>query len=97
MKTILSALLGSFVIVAALSVPFHTQAAELATPPSRSTMVGPHCHSLRYCGPHGCVWHRSCHALCPDGYSCYPLYGAYGPYGGVAYWDGYTGGGWEYR
>jgi len=28
---------------------------------------------------------------CPDGYSCYPLYGAYGPYGGKAYWAAYTG------
>jgi hypothetical protein len=28
---------------------------------------------------------------CPDRYSCYPLYGAYGPYGGVAYWTAYTG------
>jgi hypothetical protein len=30
-------------------------------------------------------------AGCPDRYSCYPLYGAYGPYGGVAYWTAYTG------
>jgi hypothetical protein len=28
---------------------------------------------------------------CPDGLSCYPLYGAYGPYGGEAYWAAYTG------
>lgn len=28
---------------------------------------------------------------CPGGYSCYPLYGAYGPYGGVAFWGAYTG------
>lgn len=28
---------------------------------------------------------------CPDGYSCYPLYGAYGPYGGQSYWAAYTG------
>jgi hypothetical protein len=28
---------------------------------------------------------------CPDGYSCYPLYGAYGPYGGQEYWAAYTG------
>lgn len=31
---------------------------------------------------------------CPDRYSCFPLYGAYGPWGGVAYWSAYT---WEYR
>lgn len=28
---------------------------------------------------------------CPDRYSCYPLYGAYGPYGGEAYWAAYSG------
>ncbi len=30
------------------------------------------------------------HLGCPDRYSCSALYGAYGPYGGVAYWDAYT-------
>jgi hypothetical protein len=34
------------------------------------------------------VQHR--HLGCPDGYSCYPLYGAYGPYGGPAYWAAYS-------
>jgi len=32
-------------------------------------------------------WHR--YARCPDRLSCYPLYGAYGPYGGAAYWGAY--------
>ena len=31
---------------------------------------------------------------CPDAYSCSPLYGAYGPYGGAAYWTRYTYSGW---
>jgi hypothetical protein len=35
-----------------------------------------------------------CVRVCPDGFSCYPLYGAYGPYGGVAYWGAYTLTGW---
>jgi hypothetical protein len=35
--------------------------------------------------------HRLHYAGCPDGYSCYPLYGAYGPYGGKAFWGAYTG------
>lgn len=96
MKRLHSALVGSCVIVAAVVVSVQAQAAELATP-TRSMMAGPHCRSARYCGPHGCVWHRSCHALCPDGYSCYPLYGAYGPYGGFGYWDAYTGGGFEFH
>lgn len=28
---------------------------------------------------------------CPDRYSCSDLYGAYGPYGGHAYWSAYSG------
>lgn len=39
------------------------------------------------CGPSGCRWHR---VRCPDRLSCYPLYGAYGPYGGVGYWSAYS-------
>ena len=31
---------------------------------------------------------------CPDPYSCRSLYGAYGPYGGSAYWSRFTYGGW---
>jgi hypothetical protein len=41
----------------------------------------------------GCGWRHSC---CPDRYSCSSLYGAYGPYGGAAYWSRYTYGGWGY-
>jgi hypothetical protein len=33
---------------------------------------------------------------CPDG-TCYSLYGAYGPYGGPAYWARYTAEGWRHR
>jgi hypothetical protein len=36
------------------------------------------------------------HVYCPDRYSCSSLYGAYGPYGGGAYWTRYTYGGWGY-
>lgn len=32
-------------------------------------------------------------AICPDG-TCRSLYGAYGPYGGAAYWSRYSYGGW---
>ena len=41
----------------------------------------------------GCGWRHTC---CPDPYSCFSLYGAYGPYGGTAYWSRYTYGGWGY-
>jgi hypothetical protein len=40
-----------------------------------------------------CGWRHTC---CPDRYSCSSLYGAYGPYGGAAYWSRYTYGGWGY-
>jgi hypothetical protein len=33
---------------------------------------------------------------CPSGF-CYPLYSAYGPYGGPLYWSQYTYSGWGYR
>jgi hypothetical protein len=32
--------------------------------------------------------------VCPDPYSCHSLYGAYGPYGGHAYWTRYVYSGW---
>lgn len=34
---------------------------------------------------------------CTAWYYCYPLYGAYGPYGGTSYWGAYTEAGWGYR
>jgi hypothetical protein len=49
--------------------------------------TGPHCGPYQPCG-------ARCRIVCPDGYSCAPLYGAYGPYGGVGYWGGYTFSGW---
>jgi hypothetical protein len=40
-----------------------------------------------------CGWR--CRAPCPDGYSCYPLYGnARLPYGTPPYWSRYTASGW---
>jgi hypothetical protein len=51
-----------------------------------------HCTGPK-CGPYAPCGVR-CRVVCPDGYSCYPLYGAYGPYGGVGYWGAYTYSGW---
>ena len=46
--------------------------------------------------PAGCGWR--CHGGCPERYTCHSLYGAYGPYGGTAYWARYTLSGWgHYR
>ena len=52
--------------------------------------LGPHCGPYAPCGVR-------CRVVCPDGYSCYPLYGAYGPYGGTRFWGAYTFTGWGYR
>ena len=41
------------------------------------------------CGYYGC------RSRCPDRYSCSSLYGAYGPWGGAAYYSRYSG--WFYR
>jgi hypothetical protein len=56
----------------------------------RHTCLGP------YCGPYAPCGVR-CRIVCPDPYYCYPLYGAYGPYGGMAFWGAYTYTGWGYR
>src|SRR5262245_28435743 len=53
-----------------------------------------HCRHVWICGPQGCAWKRVYPRACPDGVSCFSLYGAYGPYGGVAYWGAYTAVGW---
>src|ERR1700736_2345106 len=59
--------------------------------------VGGRCARQWICGPEGCGWQRFCRVGCPDGYSCSPLYGPYGPYGGTAYWGAYTSVGWGPR
>ena len=48
------------------------------------------------CGPYGPCRSR-CRIICPDRYSCYPLYGAYGPYSGQGFWGAYTYSGWGFR
>ena len=45
------------------------------------------------CGPYAPCGAR-CPTICPGGYSCFPLYGAYGPNGGTAFWGAYTFTGW---
>ena len=77
MKRALFALLAVLIV---LPVGYTTSsAAELEVQQSHAPRTAVrHAHRLYYAG-------------CPDGYSCYPLYGAYGPYGGKAYWGAYTG------
>jgi hypothetical protein len=57
---------------------------------ARQACRGPHCGPYAPCGVR-------CRVVCPDGYSCAPLYGAYGPYGGEGFWGAYTFSGWGYR
>jgi hypothetical protein len=53
-------------------------------------------HSVHTAAVAPCGW--KCRGGCPDEYSCYSLYGAFGPYGGTAYWARYTISGWgSYR
>jgi hypothetical protein len=59
-----------------------------------SKMVRHVCHGP-HCGPYAPCGGR-CRIVCPDHYSCAPLYGAYGPAGGVGYWGAYTFAGWGY-
>ena len=55
----------------------------------RQACRGPACGPYAPCGPR-------CRVGCPDGYSCFPLYGAYAPIGGVGYWGAYTYSGWGF-
>jgi hypothetical protein len=100
MSKILVVLVAGFIIIfGSISVLFDAKAADTgAQRPSRHRvlMANRYCQDLWRCGPRGCNWYHVCTRPCPDGYSCSPLYGAYGPYGGVKYWGAYTDSGWSY-
>lgn len=66
---------------------------------SRSLPTRQSCYRIQVpaCNAYNCTWHFVCAYSCPDGYSCWPLYGAYGPFGGSAYWAGYTSYVWGRR
>lgn len=100
MSKILLTLAAAFMpVLASMSLSFDAKAADTDLPRvnrDRIVTASPNCRDLWRCGPAGCDWHHVCARPCPDGYSCYPLYGAYGPYGGGAYWASYTYGGWVY-
>ena len=81
-------------VVATVALSTGTKAAEVAVPHTRIVKASP-CVGPGPCSPE-CLQRHHCRPFCPDGYSCYPLYGGYGPYGGIAYWDAYTGDGWGY-
>lgn len=100
MSKILSILAASGIIAfAGVAASFDANAADASAPRlnhHRVTMTNGYCQDLWRCGPRGCNWYHVCTRACPDGLSCSPLYGAYGPYGGVSYWGGYTDSGWSH-
>jgi hypothetical protein len=96
MSKIMMVAVAAFFTVSVGLISFGAQAADMAVAPSAHVATNsPLCQDLRRCGPRGCHWYHVCTRACPDGYSCSPLYGAYGPYGGVSYWAGYTDSGWS--
>jgi len=66
-------------------------------PSEGGELYAPRCGQAWRCRPDGCGWQHVCRRVCPGRYSCSPLYGAYGPFGGTAFWGAYTGAGWGYR
>lgn len=87
-------LLASILMLAALGLSARVQAADaIAAPRAEGRIVealGPNCQRIWTCHGDLCQWRRVCWHGCPDRYSCSPLYGAYGPYGGPAYWGAYS-------
>jgi hypothetical protein len=98
MSKTLSMVVAAIIAFAGLTMTISAMAADtnIATG-RRVAMSSGYCQDLWRCGPGGCNWHRVCTRPCPDEFSCAPLYGAYGPYGGVGYWGGYTDVGWAYQ
>jgi len=86
----------SAVVFGSLFASINANAADVGGTPHYSRSAGLYCQEIWRCGPAGCDWHRVCSRPCPDGMSCAPLYGAYGPYGGQGYWGGYSDIGWSH-
>jgi hypothetical protein len=99
MRNILFAALGSAMLLSAGTLPSLGADLSVSGPYVGKRVVGLDrtCRAVRRCGPDGCHIRHVCWGGCTDRYSCYPLYGAYGPYGGTAYWSQFTASGWGYR
>ncbi|MCP1837426.1 hypothetical protein ACVIHI_001202 [Bradyrhizobium sp. USDA 4524] len=84
--------LGMVALLLGGSVGSSVFAAELGISPGPRAVqrVNGNCQRLQYCRGDVCQWKRVCWHGCPDRYSCAPLYGAYGPYGGRDYWAAYS-------
>jgi hypothetical protein len=82
-------------LIAAITIATALAALLIAKPGQAADLNIHNRHVSRSdCGPSGCRRHRIAYR-CPD-LSCYPLYGAYGPYGGAAYWGAYSWGALSY-
>ena len=55
----------------------------------RTAQAAP-CARIWVCTAGDCGWRRICRPPSCRGYECYPLYGAYGPWGGTRYWGSYS-------
>lgn len=98
MPKFLFGLAASLVVASATLVSNNAYAADVSISKAerhRLTTYG-YCQDIERCGPDGCNVYHVCTRACPDGESCAPLYGAYGPYGGLKYWGAYTDSGWDY-
>jgi hypothetical protein len=75
------------------SVSTVASAAEIYGEPHGPQPIRVHVHRKTGGTLAACGW--KCRSVCPDGYSCYPLYADYNmPYGSAAYWGRYTVSGW---
>ena len=86
-----------FVMTAVLAiVKFTIEAVADGGPTVRQSKKAQHVCEGPKCGPYAPCGAR-CPIICPGGYSCFPLYGAYGPNGGTGFWGAYTFTGWGLR
>jgi hypothetical protein len=77
-------------LIAAITMATATVVLLFASPgQSADLKVSKHDVARSECGASGCRRSRIAYG-CPDTLSCYSLYGAYGPYGGAAYWGTYS-------
>jgi hypothetical protein len=96
-KTLSILTTAAVVVFTSVAMPYNAKAVDMDAGYSARRDVAAlpsNCQDLWRCYADGCKWHRVCTRPCPDNESCYPLYGAYGPYGGTAYWGAYTDSGW---
>ena len=96
MPKFLFGLIASLAVASATLMSSYAYAADVSISKGESRQAYGYCQDIERCGPNGCKVFHVCTRACPDGESCAPLYGAYGPYGGLKYWSGYTDSGWDY-